>query len=102
MLRNLGMSMGFYTSQITVVSFLYSVAVIGWMFKQSDTQHGNAKLLGEIGDCSYGIFYVHMAVLTVVGRFIQSSNWYSYWSLRFVLTSMLSFSIVGRTKGSQK
>ena len=93
-LRKLGMSMGFYTSQITAGSFLYSVAVIGWMLKQSDTQHGNVKLLSEIGDCSYGIFYVHMAVLTVVGRFIQNSNWYSYWTLRFVLTSMLSFSTV--------
>ena len=55
-LRKLGMSMGFYTSQITVGSFLYSLAVIDWMLKQSDTQGGNTKLLGRIGDCSYGIF----------------------------------------------
>lgn len=93
-LRKLGMNVGFYTSQITFGSFLYSVAVIGWILKQSDTQHGSAKLLGEIGDCSYGIFYVHMAVLMGVGKFIQSSYWHLYWSLRFTLTSIISFAII--------
>lgn len=93
-LRKLGMSVGFYTSQITFGSFLYSVAIIGWMLKQSDIQHGDAKLLGRIGDCSYGIFYVHMAVLTVVGKFIQNSDWYLYWSLRFAMTSIISFAII--------
>ena len=93
-LRKLGMSMGFYTSQITVGSFLYSVAVIDWMFKQSDTQGGNTKLLGRICDCSYGIFYVHIAVLTVIGKFIQSDDWYLYWSLRFAMTSVISFAII--------
>ena len=93
-LRKFGMSMGFYTSQITFGSFLYSVTVIGWIFKQSDTQHGSAKLLCKIGDCSYGIFYVHMAVLTVVGKFIQNGDWYLYWSLRFAMTSIISFTII--------
>lgn len=93
-LRKLGMSVGFYTSQITVGSFLYSAAVIGLILKQSDTQHGSAKLLCKIGDCSYGIFYIHMAVLTVVGKFIQNGDWYLYWILRFMLTSIVSFVIV--------
>lgn len=88
-LRKLGMGVKFYTSQITIGSFLFSVAIIGWILNQ-----GIMKMLGRIGDCSYGIFYVHMAVLTLVGRFVQSSNWYLYWSLRFVLTSMTSFAIV--------
>ena len=93
-LRRLGMSVGFYTSQITIGSFLFSVAVISWILKQSDEQAGITKWMARIGDCSYGIFYVHMAVLTLVGRFVQSGNWYLYWSLRFVLTSTISFSIV--------
>lgn len=93
-LKKLGMSVGFYTSQITIGSFLYSVAVIRWMLKESEKQAGSAKLLVRIGDCSYGIFYVHMAVLTVVGKFIQSSDWYLYWSLQFVLTSIISFAII--------
>ena len=93
-LRELGMSAGFYTSQITIGSFLFSVAVISWILKQSDEQAGIMKSLARIGDCSYGIFYIHMVVLTLVGKFVQGSNWYSYWSLRFVLTSTISFSIV--------
>lgn len=64
------------------------------MLKESEKQAGSAKLLVRIGDCSYGIFYVHMAVLTVVGKFIQSSDWYLYWSLQFVLTSIISFAII--------
>lgn len=92
-LRRLGMSVGFYTSQITIGSFIFSAAVIGWILKLSNTQHGSTKL-GEIGDCSYGIFYVHMAVLTLVGKFIQSGNWYLYWSLRFAMTSIISFTII--------
>lgn len=93
-LRRLGMNVGFYTSQITFGSFLYSVAVIGWILKQSDTQRGSVKLLCKIGDCSYGIFYVHMAVLTVIGKLIQNGDWYLYWSLRFAMTSIVSFTII--------
>lgn len=93
-LRKLGMSVGFYTSQLTIGSFLYSVAVIGWILKETEKQAESAKLLGRIGDCSYGIFYVHMAVLTVVGKFIQNSDWYLYWSLRFAMTSIISFAII--------
>lgn len=88
------MSVEFYTSQITIGSFLFSVAVIGWILKKSDDQVGSTRLLGRICDCSYGVFYVHMAVLTLVGKFIQSSNWYLHWSLRFVLTSISSLAIV--------
>lgn len=93
-LRRFGMGIGFYTSQITLGSFLYSIVVIGWILKQSDKQAESPKLLGRTGDGSYGIFYVHMAVLTLVGKFIQSNDWYLYWSLRFVLTSIISFAIV--------
>lgn len=93
-LRRLGMSVGFYTSQITIGSFLFSAAVIGWILKKSDEQVGSTSWLGRIGDCSYGIFYVHMAVLTMVGKFIQNGDWYLYWSVRFTMTSIISFAIV--------
>lgn len=89
-----GMSVGFYTSQITIGSFLFSAAVIGWILKKSDEQVGSTRWLGRIGDCSYGIFYVHMAVLTMVGKFIQNGDWYLYWSVRFTMTSIISFAIV--------
>lgn len=93
-LRYLGMSMGFYTSQITFGSFLYSITVIGWILKKAESKKGKYKLLSKVGDCSYGIFYIHMAVLMLTGKGIQNENWYVYWSVRFVLTSMISFIVV--------
>lgn len=86
------MSMGFYVSQITVGSFLFSIATIGWLLRL--VEKNRLKWMSKVGDCSYGIFYIHMAVLMLIGKFIQSENWYIFWSLRFVLTSMISFGVV--------
>lgn len=93
-LRASGFDIGFYTSQITVGSFLYSVAMIDWFLKKSENSRGGCRLLSKIGDCSYGIFYIHMAVLMLVGRIIKCGNWYAYWILRFVLTAAISYIIV--------
>ena len=35
-LRAVGFDIGFYTSQITVGSFLYSVTIIGWLLKKNE------------------------------------------------------------------
>lgn len=93
-LRKLGGSIGFCTSQITMGSFLYSAAMIGWMLKRAEEYESGNKVFAKVGDCSYGIFYIHMAVLMVVGKFIICNNWYVYWSLRFITTSVISFEIV--------
>ena len=93
-LRAAGLDIGFYISQITVGSFLYSVAMIGWLLKKSKINHRSCRLLSKIGDCSYGIFYLHMAALMIVGRIIKCENWYAYWVLRFILTAAVSYIIV--------
>lgn len=93
-LRATGLDIGFYTSQITAGSFLYSVAMIGWLLKKNESNCSICRLLSKIGDCSYGIFYIHMAVLMIVGRIIKSENWYVYWILRFMLTTSISYIIV--------
>lgn len=93
-LRATGLDIGFYTSQITAGSFLYSFAMIGWLLKKNESNCSICRLLSKIGDCSYGIFYIHMAVLMIVGRIIQSENWYIYWILRFMLTTSISYIIV--------
>lgn len=93
-LRALGFDIGFYTSQITVGSFLYSITIIGWLLKKNENNRSGCHLLSKIGDCSYGIFYIHMAVLMIVGRIIECENWYAYWALRFVLTSFISYIVV--------
>lgn len=93
-LRAAGCDIGFYISQITVGSFLYSVAMIGCLLKKSKISRRSCRLLSKIGDCSYGIFYIHMAVLMIVSRIIKCENWYAYWILRFVLTASISYIIV--------
>ena len=93
-LRASGLDIGFYTSQITAGSFLYSVAMIGWFLKKSENSRRGCRLLSKIGDCSYGIFYIHMAVLMLVGRIIKCENGCAYWILRFVLTVVISYIIV--------
>lgn len=93
-LRAAGFDVGFYTSQITAGSFLYSVTMIGWFLKKNENSYRGCSLLSKIGDCSYGIFYIHMVVLMIVGRFIKCENWYAYWILRFVLTASISCIIV--------
>ena len=93
-LRAARLDIGFYTSQITVGSFLYSVTIIGWLLKKNENNRSGCHLLSKIGDCSYGIFYIHMAVLMIVGRIIECENWYAYWALRFVLTSFISYIVV--------
>ena len=93
-LRAAGLDIGFYTSQITAGSFLYSVTMVGWFLKKNENSCRGCRLLSKIGDCSYGIFYIHMAVLMIVGRFIKCENWYAYWILRFALTASISCIIV--------
>ena len=93
-LRAAGRDIGFYISQITVGSFLYSVAMIGWILKKNESNRSGRRLLSKIGDCSYGIFYIHMVVLMIVSRYIKCGNWYAYWILRFVLTASISYIIV--------
>ena len=97
-LRCIELDIGFYTSQITVGSFLYSATMIGWLLKKSKEKSYKNQLLVKVGDCSYGIFYIHMVVLMVVGRFIECDNWYVYWLLRFTLTAIISFGVIFATK----
>lgn len=70
-LKMLGMEVGFYTSQITFGSFLYATAVIGLILKNAENNMLNKpSVIKKIGDCSYGIFYIHMLILSVVKCFI--------------------------------
>ena len=95
-----GMGQGFYTSQITAGSFLYTGAFIGVLLQEESRWDRKESILSRIGDCSYGIFYIHMIILMLVGKFVSripwlDSNWVLYWGMRFILTSAISFVVVG-------
>lgn len=94
-LKMLGMEVGFYTSQITFGSFLYATVVIGLILKNAENNMLNKpSVVKTIGDCSYGIFYIHMLILRVVKCFIINENWLIMSGIRFVFTALISFAIV--------
>lgn len=47
-LRAAGLDIGFYISQITVGSFLYSIAMIGWLLKKNENNRSGCRLLSKI------------------------------------------------------
>lgn len=95
LLKYYGMSSGFYTSQITVGSFLYSISIIGVVLEKVE-EDGEKNVLWQMGNCSYGIFYIHMFMLMICGKIIDkfSDNWIVYWGFRFILTTMTSYIVV--------
>lgn len=94
-LKMLGMEVGFYTSQITFGSFLYATAVIGLILKNAEKNMLNkTSVIKKIGDCSYGVFYIHMLILSIVKRFIINENWLIVSMVRFIFTALISFAIV--------
>ena len=44
-LTAVGFDIGFYTSQITVGSFLYSVTIVGWLLKKGENNRRGYRLL---------------------------------------------------------
>lgn len=75
----LGCAIGFATSQIRFGSFLYAGTIALVLMKGKDKNVEDGKLkrrIVSIGDCSYGIFYVHMLVL-MIARKAASLTWLS-------------------------
>ena len=107
--RDFGFSVNFYVSQITAGSFFYSACMIGLILKanqarinpeQNDTTL--FRIFAKIGDCSYGIFYIHMIVLKLVSLFITkiggSISDLSSCLVLFLITAAVCFFIVSVTQ----
>lgn len=103
LLRAIGCSSSFCSSQLRFGSFLYSIVIIAYFYnKSSVNQEGGLPfvrtILEKMGDCSYGIFYIHCLVLMIVGkvlvRFDVYSNWLVFWGSRFVLTAIISWFLI--------
>lgn len=71
-LLNSGMTMAFASSQIKGSSFLYSLSIINLILvlkdKGSKTKEG---FITKIGNYSYGIFYVHLFWLVIIGKLTE-------------------------------
>lgn len=104
-LLRVGCAIGFASSQIRFGSFLYAGLIALVLMKGKDMENEDGKLrklMVSIGDCSYGIFYVHILVLIVVRKIISalwvSQMWIYDFLICFVLTAAGSYLIVWVTK----
>ena len=94
-LKKIGMSTGLCISQITFGSFLYTFSIIGYFLKVRDFKTDIIKKgLAKVGDCSFGIFWIHMLVLKLVTPLLHCENWVLYSVMRFTLTLIISFTII--------
>lgn len=97
-----GCSAGFASSQIKFSSFIYTAVIALVLMKTKDNakqENGRIqRLLSSIGDCSYGIFYVHMLVLLIVKKVVTLAGLPQIWILNFlfcfVLTACGSYALV--------
>lgn len=84
---------GFALSQIKISSFLYTAVIALVLMNGKDRNHESKtinNILASIGDCSYGIFYVHMLVL-LVARKAVSLTWLSQvWIMNFLTCFLLT------------
>jgi surface polysaccharide O-acyltransferase-like enzyme len=96
LLLTLGQSDTFASSQVKFSSFIYVVVIALWLQKHYKVCNGN--IFSSIGDCSYGIFYIHMLIISLLHKAFEYLNlgdiWLIYFILVFLITTVLSYLIV--------
>lgn len=101
-LKRIGCSDGFASSQIKLSSFCYAIAVALLLKKSEGAEAGSDKLIGKglkmLGDCSYGIYYVHIFVLYAAEKVLYvfglEKAWFPYFLGTFLLTAIGSLIVV--------
>lgn len=95
-LKGIGCTDGFVTSQIKFGSFMYTAALVLWLLKKKAESRRN--ILSITGDYSYGIFYCHMLILWIVRKAIELTGlnyiWILNFGLCFVITAIVSLLFV--------
>lgn len=94
-----GCDVSFAYSQIKLSSFLYAAMIVLWLLKNEKILLNRVNcILKSVGDYSYGIFYVHCFILSIVKRCVYytgiSSVWVIYYVVSWATTVVISFSIV--------
>ena len=94
-LMKIGCSVGFASSQIKFSSFLYAAFIA--LFLVKNERECDKNLLSTVGDCSFGIYFSHIAVMWGVSKVllvVGVESWFARWSFTFIFTSILSFIFV--------
>lgn len=99
-LLKIGCNSSFASSQIKMSSFLYSFAIILYLFNKVSRREDKLwigwirRFMNYIGNNSYGIFYIHCFILMIVTRLLMrlglGSNWFIYFLLCWIFTVIIS------------
>lgn len=91
----LGCSSGFASSQIRFTTFAYSVLIALWLIQnRKECKYG---FLSVMGDCSFGVFFLHMLVMWVMSKIISLFGinfWIVKWIMIHLSTTFISFTCV--------
>lgn len=88
-----GCAIGFASSQIKISSLIYTAAIAMLLMKGKDRKQDSwmiKSILASIGDCSYGIFYVHMLVLLLIRKAVSVLGFPQVWILNFMACFILT------------
>ncbi len=90
---NLTKNYVFAYSNSNILVFLYSIGV--FLAINNLNIKSNSKLFTKISNCSFGIYLIHMAVLTVVNYFLPNDIIAPYYMLIiFIIVFLISFCLI--------
>ena len=99
-LRKLGCSISFASSQIKFSTFAYTGTIILLLLKNQKKEEKGiiGDVIGKVGDCSYGIFFLHMMVMYIVAKILRILDselvWVVEWLMDFIFTAVVSYILV--------
>lgn len=92
-----GCSITLASSQLKFSSCLYAATILLCLKKNEDKVQCNTWI-SNIGDCSFGIFFLHCMVLWIVKKILSMVGidhcWIAFWMLTFLLTTFISYTLV--------
>lgn len=92
-----GCSITLASSQLKFSSCLYAATILLCLKKNEDKVQCNTWI-SNIGDCSFGIFFLHCMVLWIVKKILSMVGidhcWIAFWMLTFFLTTFISYTLV--------
>lgn len=92
-----GCSITLASSQLKFSSCLYAATILLCLKKNEDKVQYNTWI-SKIGDCSFGIFFLHCMVLWIVKKILSMAGinqcWIAFWMLTFWLTTFISYTLV--------
>ena len=92
-----GCSITLASSQLKFSSCLYAATILLCLKKNEDKVQYTIWI-SNIGDCSFGIFFLHCMVLWIVKKILSMVGidhcWIAFWMLTFLLTTFISYTLV--------